>query len=1279
VERGSGTVVVDHQVDAPEAQLAIVEHVVGIDRALVDQLRVGQVGEAPSGVGAKPPIDVRLHEGLVERLTLSPKLARLMSLESAVHEGESPPVDSLMRLAESDELAYVHVERQVFASGYEKGGAMQYAAGGYMYPEVRALRRNQRRSAMRMQLELASVRDAAAQASARILPRVGSCVRWSLDAPAAAAPRVTRAGPLASALRASVLASSEPAAAECAACSSARSSLRVLVMFSGRRRPKSLRRALEQLGVTVVTFEILDDPIGQDLTRVAVQRELLGRVAGGEFDAVFMAPPCASFCLALQPVLRSKREPLGISPVLPEWAAYLRKHNALVQLTADVCLAAESAGVAWFVENPASRESGVARWDAMAGRCLMWHTPAMVTLAEGTGAREITFAQCRFDSPYQKYTTLLVAEAAVPLARRALAHAVCTCTSHAKVAKGRDEFGDSLSAPAAEYPPALCNALAKLLLDAATLYRAAREPEVVPCGLAMGSADPHELRLNDDRVPRSRRKPTFSLQAHAEAAACELVERPVVALNRAESTAVPPDAPLIEMPAPPLVMHIGELLKPVWCQRLNTWMRRLRRCMRLVAAGNWRAGRRMRPPDLWVSAADSMLPSTAAWDWDLTPWRKGEAAVPCARSIYPGAPPQASINFDEVLAAHAAADGAFVDHAIVREMVDGIADDVTAQRGSFLCAPHAGGMQFFAEANTRLQAGVRAGWASEHDEMPFWPLRCDPYSIVDESERAGKPKFRLTNDHSWPPPLSVSVDGTLRSEGGEFVQSLNESMDRSTWPAAKLMRVQQMAEAAAILQASGARVRLGVLDIVAYYKQFGRQLDELYRNGAFTEKGFVVDERCCFGSAADAAKCSRISNFLVFHARRAMQAIDERYPSRDEGVLKWLKARRVAGAAAGASESDLTELWACLHVVGMYIDDGSHASIDDALYEADGSPVLKHGVHLHRAQAHFEAFQAEMARFGLETAKEQPPCECVTLLGVDIDLTVNRLRLTDRKRHAYATQAEAMAQRPSCSPDELVSLLGKLGFAALCYPRGRQWLHAPWRALRARYRTSDGVVLLSKATRESLLRWVQELRDDAHEGVPLAARSAFPAASDEAALVIYADAAGDSDGAGYCAWTVIDCSELLLVEGRWSTCEREHLLICDLELAASTFGLVALQGAVGREFVYSFTDNTVAMAAMRNLTPTTACMQALTAERSAWLLERGVVEACERITSKANLWADMGSRARVGELMAQAGRLGLSVRRVETPPEWRAAVAREAEAAAALAAVYAELPLQPSC
>ena len=96
------------------------------------------------------------------------------------------------------------------------------------------------------------------------------------------------------------------------------------------------------------------------------------------------------------------------------------------------------------------------------------------------------------------------------------------------------------------------------------------------------------------------------------------------------------------------------------------------------------------------------------------------------------------------------------------------------------------------------------------------------------------------------------------------------------------------------------------------------------------------------------------------------------------------------------------------------------------------------------------------------------------------------------------------------------------------------------------------------------------------------------------------------------------------------------------------------------------------MAAMRNLTPSTLCMQRLTVERVAWLLRHEVSEACERITSKANLWADLGSRARVGELMAQAARLQLRFRRVEAPTAWRELVADMAEAAALLTSQEAQ-------
>jgi hypothetical protein len=46
------------------------------------------------------------------------------------------------------------------------------------------------------------------------------------------------------------------------------------------------------------------------------------------------------------------------------------------------------------------------------------------------------------------------------------------------------------------------------------------------------------------------------------------------------------------------------------------------------------------------------------------------------------------------------------------------------------------------------------------------------------------------------------------------------------------------------------------------------------------------------------------------------------------------------------------------------------------------------------------------------------------------------------------------------------------------------------------------------------------------------------------------------------------------------------------------------------------------------------------------------VERAERITSEANLWADMGSRARMQDVLVQARSLGLEPRVLSPVPEW---------------------------
>ena len=67
-------------------------------------------------------------------------------------------------------------------------------------------------------------------------------------------------------------------------------------------------------------------------------------------------------------------------------------------------------------------------------------------------------------------------------------------------------------------------------------------------------------------------------------------------------------------------------------------------------------------------------------------------------------------------------------------------------------------------------------------------------------------------------------------------------------------------------------------------------------------------------------------------------------------------------------------------------------------------------------------------------------------------------------------------------------------------------------------------------------------------------------------------------------------------------------------------------------------------------------MSHLVARRTAWLLEERRAETSLRVTTKRNVWADVGSRAELGggdEMARLAAAAGLRVRRVGVPEGWR--------------------------
>ena len=81
------------------------------------------------------------------------------------------------------------------------------------------------------------------------------------------------------------------------------------------------------------------------------------------------------------------------------------------------------------------------------------------------------------------------------------------------------------------------------------------------------------------------------------------------------------------------------------------------------------------------------------------------------------------------------------------------------------------------------------------------------------------------------------------------------------------------------------------------------------------------------------------------------------------------------------------------------------------------------------------------------------------------------------------------------------------------------------------------------------------------------------------------------------------------MEDSWSRDELAGCNINELELAASTFGLVALAAECGWSNVYSFTDNTPAMAWMRGSSPPSVVAQELSASRVEWMLANNISES----------------------------------------------------------------------
>ena len=315
------------------------------------------------------------------------------------------------------------------------------------------------------------------------------------------------------------------------AANARRSSL-VLLLFSGpKRRPDGLAAFLNQLGYSC---ELVDnDPVDgggarEDLLDDSVYETLLERVKNGEFLAIIAAPPCSTFSISrfIKPKggkegpapLRTRSEISGIAHLTEHGQRVVGDANTLVRRTCALLAAGAVVGTQFLVENPSDRgdprETDIYLHEDHGP---LWLMPAMLALERVTSARRVTFPMCAFQSPWQKFTTLLHSPGFEPWIAP-LESLRCHHKRHESMAGGELDDNGWNSARAAAYPANFNYYLAR---SVASLTDAALPPEqAVPAG-GRGATRPKDGADQPSEAPTTpatdRTPPSPSPHTRAEA------------------------------------------------------------------------------------------------------------------------------------------------------------------------------------------------------------------------------------------------------------------------------------------------------------------------------------------------------------------------------------------------------------------------------------------------------------------------------------------------------------------------------------------------------------------------------------------------------------------------------------------------------------------------------------------------------------------------------------------------------------------------------------------
>ena len=859
---------------------------------------------------------------------------------------------------------------------------------------------------------------------------------------------------------------------------------------------------------------------------------------------------------------------MGIAMVPLEWSCYLEKHNRLGTFTARLILAAESASVPWALENPADRgdPSSPAHWKLHQDHAPLWMHEHIASAISETQAVLRTFAQCAFDSPFQKWTSIAHPPSISPelgfLDQRSCQHGRAL---HIARAHGLSPDGRSLSDASASYPTAMNIALAAAIVQA--VHRAA---------LAHGS--PQATSTVGGRIADGH------LLGADVAAACEEARHDPPKWASLRNRLPASIASLRAEPFPGDLFHLHISSKPPIARAARLRAQRDAEAATLAASSN-AADRLLRlaagPVQLsqlyldgvydliiipWLQQADAAFaaiaagrpvnrpPSVTIGQDQMQPWARGvvwDCQAPCAclpvtpstrSTVFPGAR-----QLDRAAFRRIAANLGWHDVDIVSQAGEGgIECRSHCPLDTILSFHHPSLVAEYAAAEKVVTADLAEEWISTPARhLPYAPCRILPRGVIMQ-ERA---KLISAIDGGEPivaPYLKPRITTDASHGGDAAVNAGVESHERGT----NLPRAQDHARGLAICDTAGdhlIRAASYVVDAESAYRFCPVQQADLWTqcflwHSSDGAAGICIDRRLGFGGAFAPNRFQRISTMVAAHIQTLQAAFDTTQPLPPAATL-WAAERsarqrrgEIPPCGPGGVGSQLAPRY-----LQVYVDDFNGAALLDAVITPpsvihiliDPAPSSTNGaIHAPpgtRVHVHAQLAVRGLRDFGLDAQPAKVVVgDPVISLGLRVSRAERQINCPALKRASLLESAarQRLAASPGLSADRPAAdtLVGRAVNLSQVFPELNSVLHGGYAVTQSGWRVGGRMSrprrLAFRDGSSAHGAWVGFLDAltelvQTNAGVSIAPERSFPPRHHPGSITVTSDASGIDGVGGY--------------------------------------------------------------------------------------------------------------------------------------------------------------------